>query len=65
MLYCGKPPKEKYKKTGENIKKHDLFIYFYLFLSIFLSAPTSYTELTLKQVPAERLSGLNGDFNFV
>ena len=19
MLYCGKPPKEKYKKTGENI----------------------------------------------
>ncbi len=25
MLYCGKPPKEKYKKTGENIKKHDLF----------------------------------------
>ena len=24
MLYCGKPPKEKYKKTGENIKKHDL-----------------------------------------
>ena len=52
-----KPPKEKYKKTGENIKKHDLFIYFYLFLSIFLSA-------TLKQVPAERLSGLNGDFNF-
>ena len=40
MLYCGKPPKEKYKKTGEN------------------------TELTLKQVPAERLSGLNGDFNF-
>ena len=20
MLYCGKPPKEKYKKTGENIK---------------------------------------------
>ena len=39
MLYCGKPPKEKYKKTGENIKKHDLFIYFYLFLSIFLSAP--------------------------
>ena len=31
MLYCGKPPKEKYKKTGENIKKHDLF----------------YTELTL------------------
>ena len=41
MLYCGKPPKEKYKKTGENIKKHDLFIYFYLFLSIFLSAPTA------------------------
>ncbi len=31
MLYCGKPPKEKYKKTGENIKKHDLF-----FLSIFI-----------------------------
>ena len=26
MLYCGKPPKEKYKKTGENIKKHDLLI---------------------------------------
>ena len=25
MLYCGKPLKEKYKKTGENIKKHDLF----------------------------------------
>ncbi len=45
MLYCGKPPKEKYKKTGENIKKHDL-------------GATSYTELTLKQVPAERLSGL-------
>ena len=41
MLYCGKPPREKYKKTGENIKKHDLFIYFYLFLSIFLSAPTA------------------------
>ena len=36
-----KPPKEKYKKIGENIKKHDLFIYFYLFLSIFLSAPTA------------------------
>ncbi len=35
MLYCGKPPKEKYKKTGENIKKHDLF------------GATSYTELTL------------------
>ena len=52
MLYCGKPPREKYKKTGENIKKHDLFIYFYLFLSIFLSAPTAH--------PAERLSGLNG-----
>ncbi len=33
MLYCGKPPKEKYKKTGENIKKHDL----------------SYTELTLNK----------------
>ncbi len=28
MLYCGKPPKEKYKKTGENIKKHDLLRYF-------------------------------------
>ena len=41
MLYCGKPPKEKYKKTGENIKKHDLFIYFYLFFYIFLSAPTA------------------------
>ncbi len=26
MLYCGKPPKEKYKKTGENIKKHDLLL---------------------------------------
>ncbi len=21
VLYCGKPPKEKYKKIGENIKK--------------------------------------------
>ena len=37
MLYCGKPPKEKYKKTGENIKKHDLFA----------NGATSYTELTL------------------
>ncbi len=35
MLYCGKPPKEKYKKTGENIKN-----------MIFLGA-TSFTELTL------------------
>ena len=56
MLYCGKPPKEKYKKTGENIKKHDLFIYF----SFGANGATSYTELTLRQVPAERLSGLNG-----
>ena len=31
MLYCGKPPKEKYKKTGENIKKHDLFFYLFFF----------------------------------
>ena len=56
MLYCGKPPKEKYKKTGENIKKHDLFIYF----SFGANGATSYTELTLRQVPTERLSGLNG-----
>ncbi len=40
MLYCGKPPKEKYKKTGENIKKHDLF-------SFGANGATSYTELTL------------------
>ncbi len=52
MLYCGKPPKEKYKKTGENIKKHDLF---YLFLFVFLyfsfgaNGATSYTEFTLKR----------------
>ena len=38
MLYCGKPPKEKYKKTGENIKKHDLFG---------ANGATSFTELTL------------------
>ena len=43
MLYCGKPPKEKYKKTGENIKKQDLFIYF----SFGANGATSYTELTL------------------
>ena len=53
----GKAPKnfikkKNIKKTGENIKKHDLFIYL-----------TSYTELTLKQVPAERLSGLNRFFD--
>ncbi len=41
MLYCGKPPKEKYKKTGENIKKHDL--------SFGANGATSYTELTLNK----------------
>ena len=45
MLYCGKPPKEKYKKTGENTKKHDLFIYF----SFGANGATSYTELTLNK----------------
>ena len=54
MLYCGKPPKEKYKKTGENIKKHDLFIYF----SFGANGATSYTELTLNH----GLSRLNGFF---
>jgi len=41
LLYCGKPPKEKYKKIGENIKKQ---VHFYLFLFIFYifsSAPTA------------------------
>ncbi len=46
MLYCGKPPKEKYKKTGENIKKHDLFIYF-IYFSFGANGATSFTELTL------------------
>ena len=52
MLYCGKPPKEKYKKTGENIKKQDLFF------SFGANGATSYTELTLNH----GLSRLNGFF---
>ena len=43
---CGKPPKEKYKKTSKNIKKEQvahevkrfIFPYFHLFFYIFLSA---------------------------
>ncbi len=36
--------------------KPPIFIYF----SFGANGATSYTELTLKQVPAERLSGLSG-----
>ena len=59
MLYCGKPPKEKYKKTGENIKKHDLlFLFVFIYFSFGANGATSYTELTLNH----GLSRLNGFF---
>ena len=42
MLYCGKPPKEKYKKTGENIKKHDLFYELNVFLAFLAKDPSGW-----------------------
>ena len=41
-----------------------IFLSIFIYFSFGANGATSYTELTLKQVPAERLSGLSGDFNF-
>ena len=35
------------------------FYFVFIYFSFGANGATSYTELTLKQVPAERLSGLN------
>ena len=55
MLYCGKPP----KVLGAKLPR-TLFLFVFIYFSFGANGATSYTELTLRQVPAERLNGLNG-----